>query len=76
VDLMVLDLSMPGMSGRAVLERVVREYPGLPVVVVSGDPGEALLPGARVVLQKPVPMEQLRAMLRDILPSAPPASHA
>jgi len=36
IDLIVLDLMMPKMSGEEVLEAVKRDYPSIPVVVASG----------------------------------------
>ncbi len=66
IDLLILDLSMPGLGGRAVLERVVHNWPELPVMIVTGDPGETALPGAWAVLQKPVRLEQLTAQLQQL----------
>jgi CheY-like chemotaxis protein len=40
-DLVVLDLALPDMDGRTVLERLRQEHPRLPVLVYSGD-AEAL----------------------------------
>jgi CheY-like chemotaxis protein len=36
VHAVVLDLSMPGMSGAGVLARIIELYPRLPVVLTSG----------------------------------------
>src|SRR5260221_10243759 len=36
LDLVLLDLTMPGMNGLAAVERFVLESPGVPVVIVSG----------------------------------------
>src|SRR5687768_9262120 len=36
-DLVMLDLGLPGYSGIGALERLRARFPGLPVVVVSGD---------------------------------------
>jgi DNA-binding response OmpR family regulator len=35
-DVIVLDLRMPGMSGVEVLRRIRRQWPGLPVIMLSG----------------------------------------
>jgi len=35
VDLMLLDLNMPGMNGQTGIERVTEVYPQLPVIVLS-----------------------------------------
>jgi DNA-binding NtrC family response regulator len=37
-DAVCLDLWMDGMSGLDVLDRLTREHPGLPVVIVTADP--------------------------------------
>lgn len=52
-DLVVSDLHMPGMGGRALLAHLARTRPGLPVILVSGDPGAASLP-CYAALSKPV----------------------
>ena len=48
-DVMVVDLLMPGMTGDAVLQQVRRTYPGLPVIVLTGQclrlPDQAAEPG-------------------------------
>ncbi len=36
VSLVVLDLTMPKLSGEELLKQIVAEYPGLPVVILSG----------------------------------------
>ena len=35
-DVVVLDLRMPGISGVEVLRRIRRQWPGLPVIMLSG----------------------------------------
>jgi len=35
-DVVVTDVSMPGLSGLDLLNRVVQLYPGTPVIIVSG----------------------------------------
>jgi two-component system invasion response regulator UvrY len=41
-DVLVLDVFMPGRTGLEVLEEVRREYPALPVLVLSSTPEEQL----------------------------------
>ncbi len=58
-DLLLLDLRMPEMDGIEVLKQVTREFPNMPVVVVSGtekvsDAVEALHQGAWDFVLKPV----------------------
>jgi DNA-binding NarL/FixJ family response regulator len=72
VDLLVLDLQMPGMSELDGFFAIRRRYPSLPVVVVSGvnDPRmiRALLDGgARGYIPKLASSEQLMDGLRRVL---------
>jgi DNA-binding NarL/FixJ family response regulator len=72
VDLLVLDLQMPGMSELEGFFAIRRRYPDLRIVVVSGlnDPGiiRALLDGgARGFIPKLASSEQLMDGLRRVL---------
>lgn len=44
VDLVVTDLVMPGMGGRALGAELARRYPGLPIVWISGHPRDVEFP--------------------------------
>lgn len=35
-DVVLTDISMPGLSGLELLNRVLRSYPGTPVIMISG----------------------------------------
>ena len=63
VQLVLLDLEMPGMHGGEVLRAVKQAHPSVRVLVMSGKPGRDLLPflahGADGVLQKPFGMNAL-----------------
>ncbi len=64
----LLDLSMPGISGERVLELLRESHPALPVVVLSGyieDPERVA--AANAVLNKPVSSRSLVATLERIL---------
>ncbi len=70
-DLMVLDLSLPGLGGLDVLRRV-RQHSRLPVIVLSGRNGETdrivgLDLGADDYLVKPFSPEELAARVRSVL---------
>jgi CheY-like chemotaxis protein len=41
-DVVLLDLQMPGMSGIEVLDHLRRDYPSLPVIIVTGNEDEEL----------------------------------
>ena len=63
VQLVLLDLEMPGMHGGEVLRAVKHAHPRVRVLVMSGKPGRDLRPflahGADGVLQKPFGMSAL-----------------
>jgi DNA-binding NarL/FixJ family response regulator len=77
-DLLVLDYSLPGVEGWALLKRVRRLQVGLPVVVLTGmdDPElaqEALAHGARGFVHKSADPDNLVAALRAALDGGEPA---
>ncbi len=69
IDVVLLDLSMPGLTGAEVLRRVKALYPKLPVLVLSGDLGAQPPPGAAAALQKPVMLRELQAAINQALAS-------
>ncbi len=71
-DLVVLDLSLPGMSGLDLLRRLRETGDSLPVVVLSGRSGEGdrilgLDLGADDYLVKPFSLGELGARVRSVL---------
>lgn len=72
----LLDLTMPDASGVEVIEDIRAMLPELPVVVMSGyskEQTKALFKEGDVsfFLHKPFTVDQLRDVLRRVLPSAP-----
>ncbi len=72
VDLVLLDLMLPGIDGLAVLRRARRLIPDLPVVVLTADGSvenavEAMKLGAQDFLTKPFEMERLAIAVRNAL---------
>jgi CheY-like chemotaxis protein len=72
VDLLVTDLSMPGMSGRVLIDEARRRRPALPAVLLTGyaDPDLAFDAGANpptVLLRKPVIFDEFAESLRGLL---------
>jgi DNA-binding NtrC family response regulator len=70
VDLMLLDIKMPGIDGMKVLETVRRDYPAMPVVMISGhgtieNAVEATRMGAYEFLQKPLDRDRLLIVVRN-----------
>jgi DNA-binding NtrC family response regulator len=70
IDVMVLDVRMPGMDGIAVLKEVKRRYPLIEVVMLSGHANlavakEGMEMGAFDYLMKPVDLDELLYKLQD-----------
>ncbi len=71
-DVVLLDLRMPDMSGIEVLRQFTREYPDLPVVMLTtssdeADLAECLKSGARGYLLKDMEPDDLVVALQDIV---------
>ena len=74
-DLVVTDLVLPHFSGRAVRKAVAERYPGVPVLYVSGYPGDAIesrgwLEDGVPFLQKPFTPRELVRRTRELLEDA------
>ena len=68
-DVVLTDISMPGLNGTELLQRVVENYPGTPVVIISGhsdqEQAERLLSrGAFDYLLKPFRLEVVEASVK------------
>jgi len=64
VDVMVADIIMPEMSGLTLLREATRQFPDVPVILLTGQPSveaavHALRLGARDFLTKPAPGEEI-----------------
>jgi CheY-like chemotaxis protein len=69
-DLVLLDMTMPGIAGAELLDALLQSSPQTPVVVMTGDPARAdgmLQRGAIGYLAKPFRVEALNEKLREIL---------
>lgn len=72
VDVVVLDISMPGLSGAEVLKTIRREYPKIPVLMLSMYPEEqyalrVLKSGASGYLTKESAPELLISAIRKVV---------
>ena len=70
IDLVILDLTMPEMSGTDLLKKMKKINPVLKVIITSGYPRDALVnafvrQGAGF-LQKPFPVEELADAIRKL----------
>lgn len=73
-DVLVTDLSMPGLDGLALIERARRLRPGLPAILLTGFVAEAedhldqvAESGPMAVLRKPITPEALHARMQLLL---------
>jgi DNA-binding response OmpR family regulator len=83
VDVVLLDLQMPGLSGMDVLERLREEGHNVPVVIITAHGNvpnavQAMKLGAIDFLTKPISPEILRSVVAEVLarhaaPAEPPA---
>ena len=74
--MLVTDVVLPGMSGRALAEQLAVTHPAAKVLFISGHGDEALLrygirPSDGVFLQKPFGMDAFVARVRHALDAGP-----
>jgi CheY-like chemotaxis protein len=77
-DLLMTDMTMPGMTGDRLAQRVWEIRPGLPVILCTGyneliSEDKAIAMGIRKFLLKPIVSEELSAAVRAALDSSHPA---
>jgi len=73
-DVVLTDISMPGLSGMELLSRILKLYPGTPVIVISGlsdqEQAQSLISlGAADYLLKPFRLEVVEESVRRALAS-------
>ena len=71
-DVVLTDISMPGLSGKELLTRVLEMYPGTPVIMISGlsdqEQAQSLITlGAFDYLLKPFRLEVVEESVRRAL---------
>jgi len=74
-DLVISDLSMPGMSGDQLARELIAIRPEIPIIICTGfseriDPDEAKALGIKEFLMKPVPISELSRKVRKALNEA------
>ena len=72
IDLVLLDLSMPGVRGFSGLIYLRAQYPGVPVIVVSGNQERSVIRrcidfGASGFIPKTLDVELMRTAIRQVL---------
>ena len=73
VDLVLLDLKMPGLNGQETLQELALLRPGLPVIIMTaypGQQGQGPLAGFSALLQKPLDFPMLLEAIRKLLAQA------
>ena len=71
VDVVVLDVKMPGIDGLEVLRCIKSSYPSIQVIMLTGHPSyvaamEAIKLGAHEYLEKPPDIHKLAAIIRKL----------
>lgn len=72
VDLVILDLSMPGMGGKRCLEKLVEMNPHVKVIIASGysfngPSKDSIDAGARGFVGKPYEVKQMLQVIREVI---------
>ena len=72
IDLVISDLRMPGLSGEELLEKILAESPGTPVIILTGhgtveNAVKAMRTGAWDFLTKPVNLDYLSLLVKQAL---------
>ena len=78
IDLVILDMIMPGMSGGDTFDRLKAIHPGVKVILstgysLTGQAKEIMARGCRGFIQKPYKIETLSQKVREVLEA--PESH-
>ena len=80
VDLVLLDLGMPGMGGQRCLEEILKSEPTAKVVIASGYATHDIVKnpsahGAKACISKPYRLDQILSLVRQVLdaPASPPS---
>jgi len=72
IDLILLDLMMPGMSGEEVLRQIVQNYQGIPVIIISAYGSikiavDAIKEGAYNFIEKPLDADRILITVKNAL---------
>jgi DNA-binding response OmpR family regulator len=76
IDLVLLDLNLPGQNGWDVFEQLTRENPFLAVIIITARPNQlftSLAAGVGALLEKPLDYPTLLKTVADLLAESPEA---
>ena len=76
IDLVLLDLNMPGQSGWDTFERLTSGNPLIAVIIITAQPQQlftAVNEGVGALLEKPLNITKLLKTIRDLLAESPEA---
>jgi len=76
IDLMVVDLAMPGMTGTELVRQARLQRPGLAVLYMTGHAGDPMVDERDRLLAKPFRMAELAAAVAAALADAPDLARA
>jgi CheY-like chemotaxis protein len=74
IDLVLLDLNMPGKGGWDTFERITAENPNLAVIIITAKPNQlftSLAAGVGALLEKPLDFPLLLKTVSDLLNEPP-----
>ena len=71
-DLVITDISMPGMSGLELLAAIKDQYPNIEVIIMTayGSPEkkeEAMNSGAKYYVEKPFEIKEMKQLVMNVL---------
>jgi len=70
IDLVLLDLNMPVKNGWDTFEQLTREYPIIPIIIITARPNQlftALSAGVAALLEKPMDIPMLLQTIEKLL---------
>jgi DNA-binding response OmpR family regulator len=70
IDLLLLDLGLPLESGWDIFERITRENPFLPIIIITGQPDQhdvAVAAGVGALMEKPLDVSELLRTIQELL---------
>ena len=76
-DLLLLDLNAPGSQGWDVLDQIHKDYPDLPIVLITGWPNlsaQAAQRGLGHLMEKPLDLPVLLDLIHNLVTQSPRAA--